>query len=131
MKRGTLCGGSECFMFKDDNNRLKLYRPNTFNFKPNNHIHVDEIQRCIMDNMNILKRERKGYTLSNLNSLTEYSNIMNKNMPRPTNIMFDGSKSRIPMTSEEITYDKINYALNWAKIMNSCYFNYREMMRRI
>ena len=54
---------------------------------------------------------------------------MNKNIP--TNIMFDGSKFGIHMTWEEIRYDKINYALNWAKIMNSCYFNYREIMRKI
>ena len=56
---------------------------------------------------------------------------MNKNIPRPTNIMFNGSKSEIHMTWEERRYDKINYALNWAKIMNNCYFKYREMMRRI
>ena len=125
MKRGLLPTGNECFIFGDDN-KLKIFPPNTFNFKPKNHIHVDEIQRCILDNMNILERERKCYMLSNLNSLIEYSNI-----PRPTNIMFDGSKSGIHMPWEEIRYDKINYALNWAKIMNSCYFNYREMIRRI
>ena len=80
MKRGTLAGRNECFIFGDDN-KLKIFSPNTFNFRPKKHIILDEIQECILDNFwnqYNNKRDDKGYMLSILNSLAEYFNMLNK-----------------------------------------------------
>ena len=71
MKRVTLGGRIECFMFGDDN-KLKIFPPNTFNSKPKIHIRIDEIQGCLLDNLwyqYTVKREEKGHMLSNLSSL--------------------------------------------------------------
>ncbi|KAM3335580.1 hypothetical protein ACQJBY_029842 [Aegilops geniculata] len=122
MKRRTLVGGSDCLIFGDDN-KLKIFPPNTFNFKPKDNIHVDDIERCLLDIKDIIKRQEKGYMRSNINTPAIYFT------PRPTYIMFD----KIPMTWEEIQIrrDQINYASNLAKIMNSCYFKYLEVIQRI
>jgi len=143
--KGTLAGGNECFIFGEEN-KLKIFSPNTFNFKPKSHIRLDEVQRCILDNMwfqYAVKREEKGYMLSNLNSLAEYFhmfNTLNKNNPKPPKIekekslyiLFNGNKPGIYMHWEDIQiekfaaesqgkdlswrkYDNINDALKWAK----------------
>ena len=146
MKRGILSGGTECFMFGEDN-KLKIFPPNTFNFKPKSHIHIDEIQGCLLDNLWYqyqVKRDEKGYMLSNLNSLAEYFNMVNKSIPKsakievqreePLYIMFDGSKPGIYMSWEEVQiekfaakrrneeltfkkYDNIDDALKWARLI--------------
>ena len=88
MKRGLLPSGNECFIFGDEN-KLKIFPTNSFNFKPKNHIRIDDIQRCILDNFwnqYVNTREDKGYMLSILNSLAEYFNTMNKVLPKSAKI---------------------------------------------
>jgi hypothetical protein len=65
ISKGTLPSGNECFIFGDDN-KLKIFSPSTFNFKPKSHIRLDEIQRCILDNMwfqYAVKREKRIYAI--------------------------------------------------------------------
>ena len=125
MKENTFAGGSECCLFRNNNK----FPPNTFKFKPKNHMYDDNIERCLLNIKGIINRQQKGYMRSYYNSPEEYFYMINKNIPRPTYIVFNG----IPMTLEEIQIwqDKINYASNQAKIMNSCYFKYREAVQRI
>jgi hypothetical protein len=114
MKRGILPNGTEVFTFEIDNT-LRIFLPNTFKFKAKGHIVLDEIQECILDNFWFQynnKREEKGYLLSILNSLAEYFNIMNKNLPKSARIqthkiisvyvLFDGSKPGIYTEFEKI-----------------------------
>ena len=77
----------------------------------------------LLDIKDIIKRQEKGYMRSNINTPAIYFT------PRPVYIMFDET----PMTWEEIQIrrDKINYALNWAKIRNSCYFKFREIEYKV
>ncbi|XBI43562.1 hypothetical protein VPH35_108319 [Triticum aestivum] len=112
MKRNTLAGGSESEIFVN-NTRLRILPPNTFNFKQKDHIHIDDMERCLLKIKDIIRRQEKGYMQSNINTHAVYFT------PKPTYVMFDG----IPMTWEEfqIRRDKINYASNWAKIMKGCY----------
>ena len=49
MKKGTSLIGGECFSFGIDN-KLRIFPPNTYKFKPQDHIVLDEIQECILDN---------------------------------------------------------------------------------
>ena len=79
MKRGTSPIGGECFSFGTDN-KLRIFPPNTYKFKPRDHIVLDDIQECILDNFWFQynnKREDKGYMLAILNSLTEYFHMIN------------------------------------------------------
>lgn len=88
MKKGLLPTRDECYFFGEQN-KLKIFQPNTFNFKPKAHIKLDDIQRCILDNFwyqYTVKREEKGYMLSILNSLAEYINQMNKHLPKPERV---------------------------------------------
>jgi hypothetical protein len=148
--KGTLPSGHECFIFGEEN-KLKIFSPNSFNFKAKSHIRLDEIQRCILDNMwfqYAVKREERGYMLSNLNSLAEYFhtfNTLNKNSPRPSKIekeeplyiLFNGNRRGIYMHWEDIQieklaakqdlsyrkYDKMDEALKWAlKAMGPDYY---------
>ncbi|KAI4983614.1 hypothetical protein ZWY2020_025480 [Hordeum vulgare] len=88
MKRGTLGSGSECSIFGDDS-KLNKNMPNTFNFKPKSHIYIYEIEGWLLDSLWYqfkVKSEEKGYILSSLNSLAEYFNMLNKNIPKTTKI---------------------------------------------
>ena len=79
MKRGTSPIGGECFSFGTDN-KLRIFPPNTYKFKPRDHIVLDDIQECILDNFWFQynnKREDKGYMLAILNSLVEYFHMIN------------------------------------------------------
>ena len=60
MRKG-LFHTKEEYIFFGEENRLKVFQPNTFNFKPKAHIKLDEVQRCILDNSgsNIPPKERK------------------------------------------------------------------------
>ena len=49
MKRGITNSGMEVFMFGAEN-KLKIFPPNTYKFKPKNHIVLTEVQECILDN---------------------------------------------------------------------------------
>uniref|UniRef100_A0A453E316 Reverse transcriptase RNase H-like domain-containing protein n=1 Tax=Aegilops tauschii subsp. strangulata TaxID=200361 RepID=A0A453E316_AEGTS len=63
MRKGLFANKDE-YLFFGEENRLKMFQPSTFNFKPKPHIKLDEAQRCILDNFwfqYTLKREEKGY----------------------------------------------------------------------
>ena len=49
MKRGVSPTGNESFSFGTEN-RLRIFPPNTYKFKPRDYIVLDEIQECILDN---------------------------------------------------------------------------------
>ena len=88
MKRGISFNGIETFSFGPEN-KLRIFPPNSYKFKPKDHIVLDEIQECILDNLWYQyndKREEKGYMLSILNRLVEYFNMMNGMMPSSENI---------------------------------------------
>jgi hypothetical protein len=102
MKKGMNFNGSETFSFGTEN-KLRIFPPNSYKFKPKDHIVLDEMQECILDNFWYQynnKREEKSYMLSILNSLTEYFNMMNDKIPsskeievlevQPLYILFDG-----------------------------------------
>jgi len=80
MKRGTSPIRGECFSFGTDN-KLRIFPPNTYKFKPRDHIVLDDIQECILDNFWFQynnKREDKCYRLAILNSLAEYFHMINE-----------------------------------------------------
>ncbi|VAH19544.1 unnamed protein product [Triticum turgidum subsp. durum] len=85
MRKG-LFHTKEEYIFFGEENRLKVFQPNTSNFKPKAHIKLDEVQRCILDNFwfqYTTKREEMGYMLSILYSLVEYFSELNKKLPNP------------------------------------------------
>jgi hypothetical protein len=66
MKRSTNHMGVESFSFRNDN-KLKIFPPNSFKFKPKDHTIIDEVQKYILDNFWYQynnKREERGYMLS-------------------------------------------------------------------
>jgi hypothetical protein len=104
MKRSTNHMGVESFSFENDN-KLKIFQPNSFKFKPKDHIMIDEVQECILDNFWYQynnKREERGYMLSVLNNLAEYFHMTNEALPKydgydsieqkPIYVIFEGSK---------------------------------------
>uniref|UniRef100_K3YMK8 Uncharacterized protein n=1 Tax=Setaria italica TaxID=4555 RepID=K3YMK8_SETIT len=79
MKKGVSPTGIDCFCFGAEN-KLRIFPPNTYKFKPRDHIVLDEVQECILDNFWYQynnKREDKGYMLAILNSLAEYFHTIN------------------------------------------------------
>jgi hypothetical protein len=50
MKRTMNHMGVESFNFRADN-KLKIFPPNSFKFNLNDHIIIDEVQKCIQDNL--------------------------------------------------------------------------------
>jgi hypothetical protein len=142
MKKGLLPNGSEVFTFGIENS-LKIFPPNTFKFKPKNHIILDEVQSCILDNFWYQynnRREDKGYMLSILNSLAEYFNMMNKKGSissnidiqeiKPLYVLFDGINPGIYMTFEEIIKEKMvarkkKEDLTWKK-----YIDFNEALKQ-
>lgn len=133
MKKEMNFGGAEYFTFGQEN-KLRIFPPNTYKFKPkNDHIILDEVQECIMDNFWFQynnKREDKGYMLSILNSLAEYFNTINEmskpskntELPkkRPLYVIFDGKRPGIYITFEELVTLKLeNHGeLLWKKYAN-------------
>jgi hypothetical protein len=82
--------GVESFSFGNDN-KLKIFPPNLFKFKPKDHIIIDEVQECILDNFWYQynnKREEMDYMLSILSSLAEYLHMTNEALPK-----YDGHDS--------------------------------------
>ena len=78
-KKGTSPIGGECFSFGTEN-KLRIFPPNTYKLKPRDHIVLDDIQECILDNFWFQynnKREDKGYMIAILNSLAEYFHMIN------------------------------------------------------
>jgi hypothetical protein len=85
MKRGMNFNGIETFSFGAEN-KLRIFPPNSYKFKPKDHIVLDDMQECILDNLWYQynnKRDDKGYFLSILNSLDEYFNMINGKIPSP------------------------------------------------
>ncbi|WVZ48793.1 hypothetical protein U9M48_000202 [Paspalum notatum var. saurae] len=84
MKKEISFNGIETFTFGSENNKLRIFPPNSYKFRPKNHIILDEVQKCILDNFWYQynhKREEKCYILSILNSLAEYFHTINSKMP--------------------------------------------------
>ena len=136
MKRGASPGpmGSECYNFGTDN-KLRIFPPNTFKFKPRDHIVLDDIQECILDNFwyqyNI-KREDKGYMLAILNSLAEYFHMINgkiqpKESPeyiekRPLYVIYRGKTPGIYVSFEALVAQQIERendgGVSWKKYLD-------------
>nr|TKW38992.1 hypothetical protein SEVIR_1G150200v2 [Setaria viridis] len=79
MKKGVNPIGGDCFCFGAEN-KLRIFPPNTYKFKPRDHIVLDEVLECILDNFWYQynnKTEDKGYMLAILNSLAEYFHTIN------------------------------------------------------
>jgi hypothetical protein len=119
MKKGTSPIGGEYFSFGTDN-KLRIFSPNTFKFKPRDHIVLDKIQECILNNYWFQynnKREDRGYMLVVLNSLAEYFHMINgKIQPKepsrniekkPIYVIYRGKTSRIYMTFESIITQQV------------------------
>lgn len=119
MKRGLSFNGIETMSFGAEN-KLRIFPPNTYKFKPKNHIVLDDQQECILDNLWYQynnKREDKGYMLSILNSLAEYFNMINGIIPTTENIeapekiplyvLYSGKAPGIYVTYEKILAEKI------------------------
>ncbi|KAJ1255944.1 hypothetical protein BS78_K131600 [Paspalum vaginatum] len=130
MKRGISFNGIETFMFGSENNKLRIFPPNSYKFRPKDHIILDEVQECLLDNFWYQcnhKREEKGYMLSILNSLAEYFHIMNSKIPstedleyiekRPLYVIFKGKMPRIYISFEEGSGSKDRWQVRWRNIM--------------
>ena len=114
MKRGISPIGGECFSFGIDN-RLRIFSSNTYKFKPRDHIVLDDIQECILDNFWFQynnKREDKCYMLAILNRLAEYFHMINgKIQPKEPSgniekrsiyVIYRGKTPGIYVTFEEV-----------------------------
>jgi hypothetical protein len=134
MKRSTSRMGVESFSFGNDN-KLKIFPANSFKFKPKDHIIIDEIQECILDNFWYQynnKREERAYMLSILNSLAEYFHMMNEALPKYDGhdsieqkliyVIFEGSKSGVYISFKEIIGQKVGTkytgGISWKKYIN-------------
>ena len=124
MRKSMNFSGVEFFTFGDDN-KLKIFPPNSYKFKPKNHIILDEVQECILDNFWYQynnKREEKGYMLSIVNSLAEYFHQLNDLMPaeetydaiekKAIYLLFEGRLPGIYISFEEIIAQKIDAKLS-------------------
>jgi len=132
MKKTTNFSGVETFVFSPEN-KLRVFSPNSYKFKPRDHIVLDEVQECLLDNFWYQynnKREEKGYMLSILNSLAEYFHLKNSMLPisnatesvqqRPIYVEFEGPKPGIYVTFEEIISQKMEakvegVGMSWKK----------------
>jgi hypothetical protein len=134
MKKGMNFNGSEIFSFGTEN-KLRIFPTNSYKFKPKDHIVLDEMQECILDNFWYQynnKREEKSYMLSILNSLAEYFNMMNDKIPsskeievpevQPLYILFDGKEPGIYTIFEKIIQEKTRAkytgGVSWKKYTN-------------
>lgn len=134
MKRTMNHMGVEFFSFGADN-KLKIFPPNSYKFKPKDHIIIDEVQECILDNFWYQynnKREDKGYILSILNSLAEYFHMINESLPKyedpdsveqkPIYVIFEGNAPGVYISFEAVVGQKIEakYAggISWKKYLN-------------
>jgi hypothetical protein len=126
--------GVESFNSGNDN-KLKIFRPTSIKFKPKDHIIIDEVQECILDNFWYQynnKREERGYIISILNNLAEYFHMTNKAMSKyddhdsieqkPIYVIFEGSKPGVYISFEEIIGQKVaakyTGGISWKKYIN-------------
>lgn len=145
MKRGSSPSPfeNEFYHFGNDN-KLRIFPPNTFNFKPKNPVILDNVQDCILDNFWYQynnRREDKGYMLAILNSLAEYFHMMNGKMQSkissenneeiPLYVIYEGARKGIYTKYEEVIaqklerknkggiqwrkYSEVDEALSWAR----------------
>jgi len=132
IKKTTNLSGVETFVFSPEN-KLRVFPPNSYKSKPRDHIVLDEVQECILDKFWYQynnKREEKGYMLSILNSLAEYFHLINSILPisnatesvqqRPIYVEFEGPKSGLYVTFEEIISQKMEakvegVGMSWKK----------------
>jgi hypothetical protein len=66
MKKSVTFSDIETFVFGQDN-KLKVFPPNSYKFKPRGHIILDEVQECILDNFWFQynnKREKKLHVIN-------------------------------------------------------------------
>ena len=49
MMKSVTFSGIEIFIFGEDN-KLRVFPPNSYKFKPRDHIVLDDVQECILDN---------------------------------------------------------------------------------
>ena len=132
MKRGLSPNGFESFSFGAEN-KLRIFPPNTYKFKPKDHIVLDEVQECILDNFWFQynnKREDKGYMLAILNNLTEYFHLINGMIQpkessaniekKPTYVIYRGKMPGIYVTFESVIAQQIEKekdgGISWKKI---------------
>ncbi|KAJ1255942.1 hypothetical protein BS78_K131400 [Paspalum vaginatum] len=119
MKRGISFNGIETFMFGSENDKLRIFPPNSYKFRPKDHIIFDEVQKCLLNNFWYQynhKREEKEYMLSILNSLAEYFYMMNSKIPstedieyiekRPLYVIFEGKMPGIYISFEKVVAQK-------------------------
>lgn len=122
MKTSNLLS-DETFVFGPEN-KLRVFPPNSYNFKPKDHIVLYEVQECILNNFWYQynnRREENGYLLSILNSLAEYFHLINNMLPisnttesvqeRPIYVVYDGTKPGLYVTFEEIISQKMDARL--------------------
>ena len=132
IKKTTNFSGVETFVFSPEN-KLRVFPPNSYKFKPRDLIVLDEVHECILDNFWYQynnKREEKGYMLSILNSLAEYFHLINSMLPIsnaieliqqiPIYVEFEGPKPGIYVTFEEIISQKMEakvegVGMSWKK----------------
>ena len=134
MKRGMSPTGGESFSFGTEN-RLRIFPPNTYKFKPKDHIVLDEIQECVLDNFWFQynnKRDDRGYMLAILNSLAEYFHMINgKIQPKdlssniekkPIYVIYRGKTPGIYVTFEEVIAQQIERekdgGISWKKYLD-------------
>jgi len=135
MKRAMNFAGIESFVFGTDN-KLRIFPPNSYKFKPKDHIVIDEVQECLLDNFWFQynnKREDKGYMLSILNSLAEYFHMINELLPTadvPEKVeqenlylIFNGKKPGLYTSFEQLAIQKMDAemkggSLTWKKFTN-------------
>ncbi|WVZ53402.1 hypothetical protein U9M48_004348 [Paspalum notatum var. saurae] len=133
MKKGISFNGIETFTFGSENNKLRIFPPNSYKFRPKNHIILDEVQECILDNFWYQynhKREKKCYMLSILNSLVEYFHTINSKMPpteeheyierRSLYVIFEGKMPGLYISFEEEVVaqnkdGKLDGGISWKK----------------
>lgn len=114
--------GMESFSFGAEN-KIRIFPPNSYKFKPKDHIIIDEVQECILDNswyQYNSKQEDKWYFLS-INSLAEYFNRVNESKPlsdipeiidqKPLYVIFEGPRPGMYISFEEVAIQKIETKL--------------------
>lgn len=119
MKKGVSPTGGEHYYFGTEN-KLRIFPPNTYKFKPRDHIVLDGVQECVLDNFWFQynnKREDRGYMLAILNSLAEYFNMINgkiqpEELPtniekRPIYVIYKGTKPGVYVTYEAIVVQQM------------------------
>ncbi|WVZ67260.1 hypothetical protein U9M48_016365 [Paspalum notatum var. saurae] len=106
MKKGISFNGIETFTFGSKNNKLRIFPPNSYKFRPKDHIILDEVQECILDNFgtNIIIKEKKKQDATNEKSM---------------NILKEGKMPGLYISFEEVVAQKkdgkLDGGISWKK----------------